>query len=143
MEINNVLISGRLGADPEVRRFDNGSMVANFRLAHEVRFKDKNGETKERTDWHNVSAVGKIAEFVQQYIGKGRRVLVEGYLRKRDWTDKDGNKREVVEVVAMQVHPLDRPKENDQRGSGNGGTRPRIKSRAESEYDTNHGDLPF
>ena len=111
MSINKVIIAGRLGADPDVRRFDNGGMVANFRIAVDNRFRDKSGELKEQTYWLDVAVVGSGAEFVEKYIGKGRMVLIDGSLRVREWTDKEGGKHSVTEIVTTQVEPLDKPKE--------------------------------
>ena len=154
MSINKVIIAGRLGADPDVRRFDNGGMVANFRIAVDNRFRDKSGELKEQTYWLDVAVVGSGAEFVEKYIGKGRMVLIDGSLRVREWTDKEGGKHSVTEIVTTQVEPLDRPKEQQgdkwtdrpmrKHGDAAAARERLARNRAEAaELDEKAGDLPF
>ena len=97
--LNRIIIMGRLARDPELRRTQNGTPVASFRLAVDRDFKDK--ATGERsTDWIDVVAWRATAEFVSRFFTKGRMAVVEGRLQMRDWTDKDGNKRVAAEVVA-------------------------------------------
>ena len=109
---------GRLGADPELRKTQSGTAVANFRLAVDRDFKDKN--TGERTtDWIDVVAWRQTAEFVARYFTKGRMAVVEGRLQVRGWTDKDGNKRSTTEVVADSVYFGDSKKDG---GDGSGGS---------------------
>ena len=154
MSINKVIIAGRLGADPDVRRFDNGGMVANFRIAVDNRFRDKSGELKEQTYWLDVAVVGSGAEFVEKYIGKGRMVLIDGSLRVREWTDKEGGKHSVTEIVTTQVEPLDKPKEQQgdkwtdrpmrKHGDAAAARERLARKRAEAaELDEKAGDLPF
>lgn len=154
MSINKVIIAGRLGADPDVRRFDNGGMVANFRIAVDNRFRDKSGELKEQTYWLDVAVVGSGAEFVEKYIGKGRMVLIDGSLRVREWTDKEGGKHSVTEIVTTQVEPLDKPKEQQgdkwtdrpmrKHGNANAARESLAKMRAEAaELEEKETDLPF
>lgn len=154
MSINKVIIAGRLGADPDVRRFDNGGMVANFRIAVDNRFRDKSGELKEQTYWLDVAVVGSGAEFVEKYIGKGRMVLIDGSLRVREWTDKEGGKHSVTEIVTTQVEPLDKPKEQQgdkwtdrpmrKHGNAAAARETLAKMRAEAaELEEKETDLPF
>lgn len=115
--VNKVFIMGRLGADPELRRTQSGTAVANFRLAVDRDFKDK--DTGERTtDWINVVAWRATAEFVGRYFAKGRMAVVDGRLQTRDWTDKDGNKRTAVEVVAESVYFGDSKRESGDSSGG-------------------------
>lgn len=101
--LNRIIIMGRLARDPELRRTQNGTPVASFRLAVDRDFKDK--ATGERsTDWIDVVAWRATAEFVSRFFTKGRMAVVEGRLQMRDWTDKDGNKRVAAEVVAENVY---------------------------------------
>ena len=101
--LNRIIIMGRLARDPELRRTQNGTPVASFRLAVDRDFKDK--ATGERsTDWIDVVAWRATAEFVSRFFTKGRMAVVEGRLQMRDWTDKDGNKRVAAEVVADNVY---------------------------------------
>jgi single-strand DNA-binding protein len=103
---------GRLARDPELRRTQNGTAVASFRLAVDRDVKNKT--TGERaTDWIDVVAWSHTAEFVSRYFSKGRMAVVEGRLQIRDWTDKDGNKRRTAEVVADQVYFGDSKRENE------------------------------
>ena len=154
MSINKVIIAGRLGADPDVRRFDNGGMVANFRIAVDNRFRDKSGELKEQTYWLDVAVVGSGAEFVEKYIGKGRMVLIDGSLRVREWTDKEGGKHSVTEIVTTQVEPLDKPKEQQgdkwtdrpMRKHGNAAAARETLARVQAEaasLEPQDTDLPF
>ena len=101
--LNRIIIMGRLARDPELRRTQNGTPVASFRLAVDRDFYDK--ATGERsTDWIDVVAWRATAEFVSRFFTKGRMAVVEGRLQMRDWTDKDGNKRVAAEVVAENVY---------------------------------------
>jgi len=104
--INKVTLMGNLGADPELR-FTNSKMpVANFRMATSRRFKDKQGETQERTEWHRVVVFGKLAENCNTYLSKGRQVYVEGHLQTRQWQDREGQTRYTTEIVASSVNFL-------------------------------------
>lgn len=104
--LNKVLLIGRLGADPEIRYTNEGTAVANFRLATNRPVK-RGDQWEEETDWHRVVVWGRQAEVCSQYLGKGRLVFVEGALRTRSWEDQDGNKRWVTEVHAKDVQMLD------------------------------------
>ena len=102
--MNKVMLFGRLGRDPEVRvTGDNGSKLCNLSVATTERFKDRAGEWQEATEWHRVVAFGRVAETCEQYLTKGREVLVEGRLRTREWEDQSGAKRFTTEVVAANI----------------------------------------
>jgi single-strand DNA-binding protein len=102
--MNKVMLFGRLGRDPEVRATnDNGGKVCNLSLATTERFKDRTGEWQEATEWHRVVAFGRTAENCEQYLAKGREILVEGRLRTREWEDQSGAKRYATEVVAANI----------------------------------------
>lgn len=100
--LNKIVLMGRLTRDPELRRTDSGTAVASFSLAVDRDFKSKSGEKE--TDFIEVVAWRKTAEFVSEYFAKGRLAVVEGRLQIRDWTDKDGCKRRVAEVVADNIY---------------------------------------
>jgi single-strand DNA-binding protein len=104
--VNKVLLIGRLGGDPEVRYTTNGGAVANFNLATNENWTDKNGQKQERTEWHRIVIWGKMAELCGQYLSKGRQAYVEGRLQTREWNDKDGNKRYTTEIVAQNIQFL-------------------------------------
>lgn len=100
--LNKIVIMGRLARDPELRRTQSGIAVTSFRIACDRDFKSQNGE--KGTDWIDIVAWRNTAEFVSKYFAKGRMAIVEGRLQTREWTDKDGNKRTAVEVVADNVY---------------------------------------
>lgn len=98
--VNKVILLGNLGADPEVKSFQNGGKIANMRIATSEHWKDKQtGEKKERTEWHNIVVNGDgLVGVVERYLKKGSKIYVEGQLRTRKWQDKDGNDRYTTEV---------------------------------------------
>jgi single-strand DNA-binding protein len=105
--VNKVIVVGNLGRDPEMRSFPSGDQVANVTIATTDRWKDKQtGEMKEATEWHRVVFNGRLAEIVGQYLRKGSQVYVEGSLRTRKWTDKDGIEKYTTEIRADQMQML-------------------------------------
>ena len=113
--LNKVFLQGRLVADPELRHTPNGVAVASFRLAVDRDFKDR--ETGERkADFISVVAWRQTAEFVSRFLTKGRMAIVEGKLQTRDYTDRDGNRRFVTEVVADNVYFGDSRRDGDNGG---------------------------
>ena len=108
MSVNKSILVGRLGSDPEVRHTAGGTPVANFSVATEERWKDRDsGEQQKRTDWHRIVAWGRLAEICGEHLAKGRQVYVEGRMQTRNWEDRDGNKRSTTEVIASTVQFLD------------------------------------
>ena len=99
---NRVQLIGHLGQDPEVKHLDNGSTLARFSLATTERYKNKNGERVEDTQWHNVVIWGNLAEIAEQYLQKGKEVALEGKLNHRSYEDTEGNKRYVTEIVVSE-----------------------------------------
>ena len=99
--VNKVILIGNLGADPEIKSFQNGGKIANIRIATSEQWKDRmSGERKERTEWHNVVVNGDgLVGVVERYLKKGSKVYIEGSLRTRKWQDRDGNDRYTTEVV--------------------------------------------
>jgi len=99
--VNKVILIGNLGADPEIKSFQNGGRIANIRIATSESWKDRmTGERKERTEWHNVVINGDgLVGVVERYLKKGSKVYIEGSLRTRKWQDRDGNDRYTTEVV--------------------------------------------
>lgn len=118
MSVNRVVLVGRLTRDPELRTTTTGKQVTDFSIAVDKRIKPTDGSPT--ADFFRVSAWGQTAEFVANYLTKGRLVAVDGRLQSRKYTDKDGNNREVVEVVADNVQGLDRPR--DDGGNNMAGT---------------------
>ena len=114
--LNKAMIIGRLGADPEVRYTQNNTAVANMSVATSDRYKDKNGEWKETTEWHRVVAWGRLAEICQQYLKKGSQVYFEGPIQTRSWEDKDGQKQYSTEIKALAMQMLDTRGDQNQSG---------------------------
>jgi len=107
IDVNKVLLAGRLTRDPELRYTSSGIAVTTLPLAVSRRFTSKNGEKREDTCYINVVAWQKSAEFCAEYLGKGRAVFVEGRLQSRSWETDSGQKRSVIEVVAQRVQFLE------------------------------------
>jgi single-strand DNA-binding protein len=113
--VNSVVITGRLTRDPELRTTSTGKSVTSFSVAVQKRIKPQDGSPD--TDFFNVTCWGATADFVTQYLTKGRLIAVEGRLQSRKYTTNDGSQREVVEIVANQVTSLERPREDGQQGT--------------------------
>jgi len=114
--INKVILIGNLGADPETRAMPSGMTVANLRVATSESWRDKqSGEQQERTEWHRVAMFGRLAEIAAEYLKKGSQVYIEGSLRTRKWTDKQGNERYSTEIIGNELQML------GGRGGGGGG----------------------
>ena len=103
--VNKVILIGNLGADPEIKSFQNGGKIANIRIATSEQWKDRmTGERKERTEWHNVVINGDgLVGVVERYLKKGSKVYIEGSLRTRKWQDRDGNDKYTTEVVIAGI----------------------------------------
>lgn len=99
--VNKVILVGNLGADPEVRKFQNGGSVCNLRVATSENWKDRNtGERREKTEWHSVAIFSEgLVRVAEQYLRKGSKVYLEGQLETRKWQDQNGNDRYTTEVV--------------------------------------------
>ena len=114
MSLNKVMLIGNVGSDPEVRYLDGNSSnvgttkVASFRLATTERYRDRNGELRENTEWHNVVAWRNSADLAEKFIHKGSQIYVEGKLRTRSWSDQSGAKRFTTEVVVDTIQLLGR-----------------------------------
>ena len=98
--VNKVILIGNLGADPEVRTFQNGGKVCNLRIATSETWKAKDGEKREKTEWHTVAIFSEgLVRVCEQYLKKGSKVYIEGALQTRKWQDQSGNDRYSTEVV--------------------------------------------
>ena len=110
MSLNRAMIIGNVGQDPEIRYTPRGLPVVNFSLATDEYFLDKEGKRQERTSWHRIVAIGKLALICNEYLKKGRQVFVESRLRYREWeSNLDGRKLHRTEIVAGQVQLLGPP----------------------------------
>ena len=112
--VNKVILIGNLGADPEVRYSQNGTAVANFRVATTEIWKKQDGSKEEQTEWHRIVAFARLGEICGEYLGKGSKVYIEGRLQTRKWQDRDGNDRYTTEIVAREMKML------SPRGAGAG-----------------------
>ena len=139
MSFNKVMLIGNLGADPEIRSFQNGGKVANLRIATSERWKDKTGEMQERTEWHTVAIFSEgLVNVVERYLSKGSKVFVEGKMQTRKWQDQSGNDRYSTEVVIQgfggTLTMLDGPSGQSQQGN---------RSPAPAPQDDLDDDIPF
>jgi len=148
--VNKVILIGNLGKDPETRYLPSGEALTSFSIATSETWKDKtSGEKKEATEWHRISAFGKLAEICGEYLRKGSQVYIEGSLRTRKWQDKEGQDRYTTEIRADQMRML------GSRGSGEGGGGMREPAAASSSgakapakksggsFDDMDDDIPF
>ena len=148
MDLNKVMLIGRLTRDPEARTTPQGTAVTSFSIATSRVWKDQQGGQQEKTEYHNIVAWRRLAEIAAQYLGKGRQVYIEGYLQTQSWDDKtSGEKKYRTEIVAdrTQFGP---------KGGSTGGTpatsSPKVPAAAEEmdsieypEEDINPEDIPF
>ena len=148
--VNKVIIVGNLGADPETRYMPNGDAVCNIRVATTESWKDKaSGEKKEITEWHRVVFYRKLAEIAGQYLKKGSQVYLEGRIRTRKWTDKEGQERYTTEIEANEMQMLGRREgmgDAAPRESNGGGSRPAPSKPATSSgggFNDFEDDIPF
>lgn len=133
--INKVIIIGRIGKDPEIRHTQSGQAVASLSVATDESYKDQAGQKIEKTEWHRITAWGKQAEFIGQYLGKGRLVYVEGKLETRKWTDNNGQERYTTEIKAERVQAMDKRPDGQPQSTG----QPAAPYNANDEM----GDAPF
>jgi len=129
--VNKVILIGNLGKDPETRYLPSGEAVTSFSIATSETWKDKtSGEKKEATEWHRISAFGKLAEICGEYLRKGSQVYIEGALRTRKWQDKEGQDRYTTEIV-LRPYRGELTLLDSAGGSGGGG--------GGSSYDEDRG----
>lgn len=115
--VNKVILVGRIGRDPEVRHTQSGQPVASLSVATDESYKDKQGNKVEYTEWHNVTAWGKTAEFIGAYLSKGRLVYVEGKLKTEKYTDHQGVEKYTTKIVADRVQAMDKRPEDQQQAA--------------------------
>lgn len=107
--INKVILIGNVGADPEIRTIEGGAKVARVRLATTERiYNRQTQETKEHTEWHNITLWRNLADVADRFVRKGSQIYIEGRLRSREWTDQNGMKRYGIEIVADELKLLGR-----------------------------------
>jgi single-strand DNA-binding protein len=118
--MNKIIVIGNLGRDPEMRYTPSGQAVTSFSVASSRRYRTGDGEQREETEWFNVSAFGRLSEICNQYLTRGQQVYVEGRLRGRSYTDRDGQPRYSLEITATEMQMLGRRGENEYGGGGGG-----------------------
>lgn len=144
-DVNKVFLAGRLTRDPELRYLPSGMAVCKMGLAVSRFYKTKDGEKREETMFINVTTWGKTAEYNNEYLRKGRPVLVEGQLRSNEFEDKSGQKRTTIEITAERVQQLDwgdRPGGSGAPSSSGGGSKPAPRA-IEEPIPPADEDIPF
>ncbi len=117
--LNKAMVIGNLGADPEIRFTQEGTPVATFNVATTERWKGKDGQQQEATEWHRIVAWRRLAEICGEYLHKGSKVYIEGKIQTRKWQDQNGNDKYTTEIVAREMKMLD--SKGDVGGGGAGG----------------------
>jgi len=124
--VNKVILLGNVGKEPEIKVLPSGQPVANFSIATSDRYKDQQGNFQDRTEWHNITAYGKLAEIVRDYVKKGNKLYIEGRLTTRSWDDKDTQKKVYrTEIVVADLSLLSG---RDDQGGGGGNYQQRSPS---------------
>jgi single-strand DNA-binding protein len=147
--INKVTILGNVGKDPEVKTINSGAVVANFSVATSERFKGKDGEWQDRTEWHNLVAFARTAEIIRDYVRKGSKLLVEGKIQTRSWEDKtSGEKKYRTEIFVNDVVLLSGKGDGEsagssQRGSSSGYDRQQSSGGYGDAAEITDDDIPF
>ena len=106
MSVNKVILIGFVGKPPEQRVFGNGESVTSFSLAISEKYKDKSGEWKDQTEWHNISCFGKLSEIANKYVTKGTQVYIEGKIKTNKYTDKSGVEKYSTNIVVSSLQLL-------------------------------------
>ena len=135
--VNKVILIGRTGADVELKYTSSGKAVANFSLAVNDSFKNRDGEQTERVEWVRCVAWEKLAEVCSEFLTKGKQAYAEGRLQTRTYEDREGNQRTVCEVVVRQLRLLGGP------GNGNGKVDQSTRPAESAEADIHDDDIPF
>ena len=139
--VNKVILLGNLGRDPEVRYTAGGNAVANLSLATTEKWKDKDGNKQEKTEWHRVTLWGRQAELAGEYLSKGSSVYIEGRLETRKYTDKDGVEKYTTEVVADRMQFVSTG--GEKREGGGQQQKPQQQERSPQKGDDFDDDIPF
>jgi single-strand DNA-binding protein len=141
--VNKVILVGNLGRDPEVRYMPNAEAVCNFSIATTDSWKDKNGEKKEKTEWHNIVMYRVLADIAGKYLKKGSPVYIEGRLQTRKW-EKDGVTRYSTEIIGDKMQMLGTKGESQDNESPEKPTNPAAPAREEGDFFNDfEDDIPF
>jgi single-strand DNA-binding protein len=140
MNLNKAIVLGRLTADPESRSLPSGQSVANFSLATNRVWSDKDGNRQEATEFHNIVLFGKIADVANQYLAKGQLCLIVGRIQTRSWEGKDGQKRYQTEIIGRELQLG--PKSAGTSSPSSPRSKPQQKKQ-EEENEVDVEDIPF
>ncbi|MBG39009.1 MAG: single-stranded DNA-binding protein [Cryomorphaceae bacterium] len=143
--VNKVILVGNLGKNPEVRKLESGALLARFSIATSEQYTDKlSGKRIENTDWHDIVTWRGLAEVSEKFLKKGMKVYIEGKLKKRTWTDKDGQQRHNVDIVADELTILSKlePKQKTKHSYSSENAN-KITSRIEDIENQPDDSLPF
>lgn len=147
--VNKVILVGNLGRDPETRTFPSGDQICNVTLATTDKWKDKqSGEMREATEWHRLVFNGRLAEIAAQYLRKGSQIYVEGQIRTRKYTDKDGVEKYATDIRVDQMQMLGGRQDDDSRSAAPRSSRapapaPAAPKSGGSGFDDMDDDIPF
>ena len=143
--LNKVFLIGRLTRDPELRFMPNGEAVCNFGLATSEKWKNKNGEPAEKTEFHNITLYRRMAEVAGQYLKKGSQVYIEGRIQSRKYTGKDGIERTAYEIIGNEMKMLGGGNDSGQQAQAETPTPPRRQAPAApaQPVDDIDDDVPF
>ena len=144
MTLNKVMLIGNLTRDPELRTTTSGQQVASFGIATSRQWKNQAGQKQEQTEYHNIVVWGRLAEICKQYLGKGRKVYIEGRMQTREWEGQDGVKRQRTEIVTENMIMLDRAASSGGAPSPVADSIPTIEVPKEvTEEEIKVEDIPF
>ncbi len=136
--VNKVILVGTLGRDPETKSFPNGGSLTQFSIATSESWNDKNtGERQEITEWHRIVLNNRLGEVAQQYLRKGSKVYIEGSLRTRKWTDKEGQERFTTEIRGDSMQMLDGPRGGQGESQGQGMDYAPYSAKSNNQYSDN------
>jgi len=132
--VNKVILLGNLGKDPEVRRLESGSTVANFSIATTETYKDREGQRKDVTEWHDIELWEGLAKIAEQYLKKGDQIYLEGKMKSDTWKDESGNNRKKIKIRGLSMTMLRKGGDTSNETQNNAPSKP-----SKGEID----DLPF
>lgn len=134
--VNKAILVGNLGDNPEVKYMPNGKAVANLSLATSESWKDQQGQTQEKTEWHRLTMYDRLAEIAGEYLKKGSKIYVEGKLQTRKWQDQQGQDRYTTEVICKEMQMLDSKSDNatPQQNYGTNAQQPNPKEGGQPQF---------